>query len=215
MRRLLPLLALLLISPAAAETLDCAVIKSTEKAFELAMDGTSTVPGKEATAMKIRRQVARKADQTIVHDVFSSSDLFLRRIYDANGFLMETFNSKDKERRVVSYSTDITKDYFGLGLPFEFKAVMKDEDGKIASDLTSAVSFIGAVTIDLGGCSYVLTKMNLLNHGTIKDKAFGNRTELWYSRELKTSLYSRSENDDGFTIELRARDISTSFTPVE
>jgi hypothetical protein len=42
-----------------------------------------------------------------------------------------------------------------------------------------------------------------------------NRSEQWYSRDLKTSLYSRTENSRGAIVEIRARDISTSFTPVE
>jgi hypothetical protein len=35
------------------------------------------------------------------------------------------------------------------------------------------------------------------------------------SRDLKTALYTRNEEGDGSVVELRARAISTAFTPVE
>jgi hypothetical protein len=61
-----------------------------------------------------------------------------------------------------------------------------------------------------------LTKIIELSHGTARGMAGSNRAEIWYSRDLKTFLYSRSEDDgDGSIVELRARDISTSFTAVE
>ena len=47
MRRLPGLLFLFLAFPAAAETLDCALIKSTTNPFELTLDSTSTKEGKE------------------------------------------------------------------------------------------------------------------------------------------------------------------------
>jgi hypothetical protein len=36
-----------------------------------------------------------------------------------------------------------------------------------------------------------------------------------YSRDLRTALYTRFEEDDGSIVEQRARSISTTFTPVE
>jgi hypothetical protein len=61
MRPLLPLLALLLVTPALGETLDCAVIRSTTHPFELTLDWTRTVGGKDPLAVQMRRQVSRRA----------------------------------------------------------------------------------------------------------------------------------------------------------
>jgi hypothetical protein len=82
--------------------------------------------------------------------------------------------------------------------------------------VNTSVSFDGAVNIELGACTYPLTKIIKLSHDTVRGVAGSNRAEIWYSRDLKTSLYSRSEDGgDGSIVELRARAISTSFTPVE
>jgi len=214
MRRWLPLLALLAASPAAAEAPDCAALKSTTNAFELTIDYSSAKPGQDPVARKTRRQVDRKAGETIVYDIFSP-EVFLRRRFTANGFLTENFDSNEKVRRAASYSVDTAKDYFALGDPFDYTVVMKSEDGKVYSDVHSAISFGGKIDIELGGCPYTLTRMFQANHGTSNDKPLNNRSEVWYSPDLKTSLYSRTESSDGFILELRARDISTSFTPVE
>ena len=157
----------------------------------------------------------RKAGETTVYDIFSSPNLFLRRTYNANSFLTEAYFSKEKVRRTASYSIDAGVDYFGLGKPFDFTLSMKADDGKVASTVTTKVSFNGTIDVQLGGCTYQLTKIIEANHGTRDDKPFDNRTEVWYSRDLKTSLYSRAENSDGSVYELRARDITTMVTPVE
>jgi len=214
MRRLLPLLALLFASPALAEAPDCAALKSTTNAFELTIDSTSTKPGKDPVARQTRRQVDRKAGETVVYDIFSP-DVFLRSKFTSNGFVTENFDTNEKVRRVASYSVDTTRDYFGLGEPFDFNVVMKSEDGEVYSDVNTAVSFDGKIDIELGGCPYTLTRMRQASHGTSNGKPLNNRSEVWYSPDLKTSLYSRTENSDGSIFELRARDISTSFTPVE
>jgi hypothetical protein len=179
------------------------------------MDSISTRDGKEPVTIRARRQVFRKAGTTTVYDISPLSGIFLRRIYDDHSFITETYFSKEKARRAASYSIDISKDYFGLGEPFEFTVQMKGEDGKVASEMTTSVSFDGTVEVDLGGCTYRLTKIVEQNNGTVNDKPFSNRTVAWYSRELKTSLYSRAENGGGFVLEFRARDISTNVTPVE
>jgi hypothetical protein len=214
MRRLLPLLALLLASPALGEAPDCAALKSTTNAFELTIDSTSVKPGKDPVARQIRRQVERKAGETIAYDIFSP-EVFLRRKFTSNGFVTENFDTNEKVRRAASYSIDTSKDYFALAEPFDFNVVMKSEDGKVYSDVHSSVSFDGTVEIELGGCPYTLTRMYQANRGTSNDKPLNNRSEVWYSPELKSSLYSRTESGDGSIFELRARDISTSFTPVE
>jgi hypothetical protein len=215
MRRLLALLALTSAVPAGAETLDCALIKSTTNPFELAMDSTSTKGALEPTTTKTRRQVRRKAGETTVYDIFTSSDLFLRRTYNANSFLTEAYFSDEKVRRTASYSIDAGVDYFALGKPFDFTLSMKADDGKVASTVTTNVSFNGTIDVELGGCTYKLIKIVEANHGKSNDKPIDNRTEAWYSRDLKTSLYSRAENSDGSVFELRARDITTTLTPVE
>jgi hypothetical protein len=214
MRRLSPLLALLLVTPAGAETLDCAAMKSTTRAFELAIDSTDKSVGKDPYTLQIRRQVDRKADKTIVYDIFSP-EKFLRRTFNANGLLMEFLGAGDTTPRIASYSIDTTKDYFGLGKPFDFAIVMKTPDGKVNSETNTSVSFDSNVNVELGGCSYTLTRIIETSHGDVNGKAATNRVELWYSRDLKTSLYSRLENGDGYVLELRARDITTSFTPIE
>ena len=129
--------------------------------------------------------------------------------------MTETYLSMGKVRRVASYSIDVNKDYFGLGQPFDFTLQMKGEDGKVASEMNASVSFDGAVDIELGGCTYGLTKIATATKGVSNDKPFNMRSIIWYSRDLKTSLYSRVENSDGSIIELRARGISTTVTPVE
>jgi hypothetical protein len=113
MHRLLPFLALLIVTPALAESLDCAVIKSTTHSFELTLDWTRTEKGKDPLA------------------------------------------------------------------------------------------------------SYALTKIVQSSDGSVRGIAGGNRAESWYSRDLKTALYTRYEEDDGSIVEQRARAISTTFTPVE
>jgi hypothetical protein len=60
MRRLWPLLFLLLVSPAVADALDCAVIKST--------DWTTTEHGKDPLAVPMRQQVTRNADGAVVSE---------------------------------------------------------------------------------------------------------------------------------------------------
>lgn len=214
MRRWLPWLALLAASPAAAETPDCAALKSTASAFELAINSTSARPGRQPVARPMRRQVDRKAGETLVYDIFSP-EVFLRRRFTGNGFLTENFDTNEKVPRAASYSIDTSKDYFALGEPFDFNVVMKSEDGKVYSNVDTAVSFDGKIELELGGCPYTLTRMFQVNHGTSNAKPLNNRSEVWYSPDLKTSLYSRSETSDGSIFELRARDISTSFTPAE
>lgn len=215
MRRLPGLLLLFLAFPAAAETLDCALIKSTTNPFELTLDSTSTKQGKEPVTTQTRRQINRKPDATVVYDIFSAAGFFLRRTYNNNAFVTESYFSTDKVRRVASYSIDVNKDYFGLGQPFDFALQMKDDDGKVGSEVNASISFDGAVDIELGGCTYGLTKIVTMNKGVNNDKPFSNRSVTWYSRDLKTSLYSRVENSDGSSMEFRARGISTTVTPVE
>jgi hypothetical protein len=88
MRRLLPLLALLFATPALADTLDCAVIKSTAHPFEITFDWTMTQKGKEPLTVQMRRQVTRKADETIVYEYFSPAK-FTRRTLNPAGFRMQ------------------------------------------------------------------------------------------------------------------------------
>jgi hypothetical protein len=215
MRRLFALLALSSTIPASAETLDCAVLKSTMNSFELAMDSTMKKANEDPNTRQTRRQVRRKAGETTVYDIFTSPDVFLRRTYNANSFITETYFSREKVRRKASYSIDPAVDYFALGKPFDFNLSMKEDDGKVDSTLTTTVSFNGTIDFELGGCTYTLTKIVETNHGTNNDKPFDNRTEAWYSRDLKTSLYSRAENSDGSVLEVRARDITTMLTPVD
>jgi hypothetical protein len=216
MRRLSPLLALLFVTPALAETLDCAVIKSTTRPLELTFDWTRTAEGKDPLAVQMRRQLNRKADETIVYEFFSPGK-FVRRTLNGASFLMNVRSAGETAAaaRVATYSIDVSKDYYGLGKPFDFNQVMKGEDGAVVSDINTSVLFDGAVNVELGGCAYPLTKIIESSHGSVRGKAGSNRAEIWYSRDLKTSLYSRGEEGDGSVIELRARDISTSFTPVE
>lgn len=215
MRRLLPLLALLFVTPALAETLDCAVIKSTTRPFELTYDWTSTVAGKDPLAVQMRQQVTRKTDETIVYEFFSPGKC-VRRTLNGAGFRVQIRTAGETTSRVSTYSIDVTKDYFGLGKPFDFNEVVKGADGTVVSDVITSVSFDGAVNVEVGGCTYPLTKIIELSHGSVRGVAGSNRAEIWYSRDLKTSLYNRSEDGgDGSVVELRARAISTSFTPVE
>ena len=216
MRQLSPLLALLFVTPTLAETLDCAVIKSTTHPFELTFDWTRTADGKDPLAVQMRRQVSRKADETIVYEFFSPGK-FVRRTVNGASFLMQVRSAGEpaSASRVATYSIDVTKGYYGLGKPFDFNQVMTGADGTVVSDVNTSVSFDGAVDVELGGCAYTLTKIIESSRGSVRGKAGSNRAEIWYSRDLKTSLYSRSEDGDGSIVELRARDISTSFTPVE
>jgi len=214
LRRLTPLLALLFVTPALAETLGCAVIKSTMHPFELTLDWTRTEAGKEPLTVQMHRQVTRKADETIVYEFFSP-EKFVRRTLNIAGFPVQLRTAGETTSRVSTYSIDVTKDYFGLGKPFDFNEVMKDSDGAVVSDVDTSVSFDGAVDIEVGGCAYSLTKITELSHGSVRGRAGSLRAEIWYSRYLKTSLYSRNEDSDGSVVELRARDISTSFKPVE
>jgi hypothetical protein len=214
MRRLSPLLALLFVTLAHAETLDCAVIKSTTRPFELTLDWTHTADGKDPLAVQMRRQVNRKADETIVYEFFSPGK-FVRRTINGAGFPVQVRSAGETTSRITAYSIDVTKDYYGLGKPFDFNEVVKGADGTVVADVNTSVSFDGAVDVDLGGCAYALTKIIEVSHGSVRGIAGSNRAEIWYSRDLKTSLYTRNEDGDGSVVELRARDISTSFTPVE
>jgi hypothetical protein len=217
MRRLSPLLALLLsATPALAETLDCAVIKSSTPPVELTFDWTRTEPGKDPLAVHMRRQIIRTADETVVYEFFLPGK-FTRRTLNSAGFRTQvrTAGEAASAARVSSYSIDVTKDYLALGEPFDFDEVVKGPDGAVVSDIETSVSFDGAVDIQLGGCTYSLKKIIELSHGTARGKPGSNRSEQWYSRDLKTSLYTRTENGNGAIVEIRARDISTSFTPVE
>jgi hypothetical protein len=217
MRRLWPLLALLLsVTPAFADTLDCAVIKSTALPVELAFDWTWTEAGKDPLAVQMRRQIIRSADETVLYEFFSPAK-FTRRTLNGAGFRTQvrTAGEAASAARVSSYSIDVTKDYLGLGEPFAFQEVVKDPDGAVVSDIETSISFAGAADMQLGGCAYPLIKIIEESHGTARGKPGSNRSERWYSLDLKTSLYSRTENGNGAIVEIRARDISTSFTPVE
>ena len=214
MRRLWSLLAIVLATPAPADTLDCALIKSTMRPFELTIDWTRTAVGKEPLAVQIHRQVDRKADETVDYEMFSPGT-FIRRTSNGVGFRLQTRRSGDATSRVATYSIDITKDYFGLGKPFDFNQLTKDADGTVVGDLNTSVSFGGAVDVELDGCTYSLTKIIESSRGVVRGVAGSARVEYWYSRDLKTSLYSRDEEGDGPVIELRARGLSTSFKPVE
>ena len=81
--------------------------------------------------------------------------------------------------------------------------------------MNTSVSFDGAVNVELGGCTYALTKIIESSHGSVRGIAGSNRAERWYSRDLRTALYARYEEDNGSIVEQRARAIWTSFTPVE
>ena len=128
---------------------------------------------------------------------------------------MQVRTNGDTTSRVSTYSIDVTKDYFGLGKPFDFNEVVKDVDGTVVADMNISVSFDGAIDIEVGGCTYALTKIIESSRGTVRGVAGSNRIETWYSRDLKTPLYTRNEDGDGPVMEMRARDISTSFKPVE
>jgi hypothetical protein len=216
MCRLSPLLALLFVTPALAETLDCAVIKSTTHPFELTFDWTMTAKGRDPLAVQMRQQVTRKADETIVYEFFAPGK-FVRRTLNGAGFRLQirTAGETAAVSRVSTYSIDVTKDYFGLGKPFDFNEVVKGADGTVVSDVNTSVSFEGAVNVEVGGCAYTLTKIIELSHGSVRGIAGSNRAEIWYSRDLKTALYTRNDDGSGSIMEMRARDISTSFTPVE
>lgn len=214
MRRLWPLLAMVVAAPAQADTLDCALIKTTLRPFELALDWSGTAPGKEPLAVQMRRQVNRKADETVDYEMFTP-EKFVRRRVNANRFLTEVFNSAAGAPVFVTYSIDVTKDYFGLGKPFDFHQIVKGADGAVVSDLDTSVTFEGAVDVELEGCAYSLTKIVETSHGSIRGAAGSDRAEIWYSRDLRTPLYTRHEDGEGSVIELRARGLSTSFKPVE
>jgi hypothetical protein len=139
MRRLSPLLALLFVTPALAETLDCAVIKSTTRPFELTYDWTRTAGGKDPLAVQMRQQVNRKADETIVYEFFSPGK-FVRRTLNGAGFRVQLRTAGETTSRVSTYSIDVTKDYFGLGKPFDFNEVVKGAGGTVVSDVNTSVS---------------------------------------------------------------------------
>ena len=149
MRRLLPLLAFLFVTPALAETLDCAVIKSTTRPFELTYDWTRTAAGKDPLAVQMRQQVNRKTDETIVYEFFSPGK-FVRRTLNGAGFRVQIRTAGETTSRVSTYSIDVTKDYFGLGKPFDFNEVVKGADGTVVSDVNTSVSFDGAVNVEVG-----------------------------------------------------------------
>jgi hypothetical protein len=142
---------------------------------------------------------------------------FTRRTLNVAGFRMQVRSAGEAATasRVSTYSIDVTRDYFALGKPFDFKEIVKGEDGVVVADMDTSVSFDGAVNVDVGGCSYALTKIIESSHGSVRGKTGSNRIETWYSRDLKTALYIRNEDGDGPTMEMRARAISTSFKPVE
>jgi hypothetical protein len=167
-------------------------------------------------AVQIRQQVSRKADETVVYEFFSPGK-FVRRTLNGAGFRTQirTAGEPAAASRVSTYSIDVTKDYFELGKPFDFNEVVKGADGTVASDINTSVAFDGAVNVEVGGCAYALTKIIEQSHGSVRGIAGSNRAERWYSRDLKTSLYTRNEEGDGSIVETRARAISTSFTPVE
>jgi hypothetical protein len=150
MRRLLPLLALLFVTPALAETLDCAVIKSTMHPFELTFDWTRTEHGKDPLAVQMRQQVNRKTDETIVYEFFSPGK-FVRRTLNGVGFRVQIRSAGEAATasRVSTYSIDVAKDYFGFGKPFDFNEVVKGADGTVVSDVNTSVSFDGAVNVEL------------------------------------------------------------------
>jgi hypothetical protein len=216
MRRLSVLLALLFATPAFAETLDCALIKSATHPFELTFDWTRTQKGKDPLAVQMRQQVSRKADETVIYEFFSPGK-FVRRTLNGTGFPVQVRSAGEAPAaaRVSTYSIDVSRDYFGIGKPFDFNEVIKGADGTVVADMNISVSFDGAVNIELGGCSYPLTKIIEQSHGSVRGIAGSNRVERWYSRDLKTALYTRNEEGDGSVVEMRARTISTSFTPVE
>jgi uncharacterized protein with GYD domain len=216
MRRLSFLFALLFATPAFAETLDCALIKSPAHPFELTFDWTMTQKGKEPLTVQMRQQVIRKADETIIYEFFLP-EKFVRRTLNSAGFRMQVRSAGEAAAasRVSTYSIDVTRDYFALGKPFDFNEIVKGEDGAVVADMDTAVSFDGAVNVDVGGCSYALTKIIESSHGSVRGKTSSNRIESWYSRDLKTALYIRNEDGDGPVMEMRARAISTSFKPIE
>jgi hypothetical protein len=168
MRRLSLLLALLFVTPALAETLDCAVIKSATHPFELTFDWTRTEKGKDALAVQMRQQVSRKADETVVYEFFSPGK-FVRRTLNGAGFRTQirTAGEPAAASRVSTYSIDVTRDYFGLGKPFDFNEVVKGADGSVVADMDISVSFDGAVNVEVGGCAYVLTKIIEQSHGSV------------------------------------------------
>jgi hypothetical protein len=216
MRRLSVLLALLFATPAFAETLDCALIKSATHPFELTFDWTRTQTGKDPLVVQMRQQVSRKADETVIYEFFSPGK-FVRRTLNGAGFAVQVRSAGEAPAaaRVSTYSIDVSKDYFGIGKPFDFNEVIKGADGTVVGDINISVSFDDVVDIDLGGCTDPLTKIIESSHGSVRGIAGSNRTERWYSPDLKTALYSRSEEGDGSVTELRARTISTAFAPVE
>ncbi len=160
MHRLLPFLALLIVTPALAESLDCALIKSTTHSFELTLDWTRTEKGKDPLAVQMHQQVTRKANETIVYEFFSPGK-FVRRTLNGTGFRTQirTAGEAAAASRVSTYSIDVSRDYFGLGKPFDFNEVVKGADGTVVSDVNTSVSFDGAVNVELGGCTYALTKI--------------------------------------------------------
>jgi hypothetical protein len=208
MRWLLSLLVLSTAFPALAETIDCAALKSTPIAFELAFDWTRTKPGEEPVTRQTIRQVNRKPDGTIVLE--GKPTAFLRATYSAGGFLMEYVGTA---RRVVSYSIDTSKDFYKLRQPFEFDVTIKDGDGKLVSDLHTSVSFDDDIDVEISGCTFSTNRSTRVSRGTVEEKSGTSRAESWYSPELKATLYSRSTNFDGTVSEYRARSIATSFTP--
>ena len=205
-----------MVTPALAESLDCALIKSTKRSFELTLDWIRTEKGKEPLAVQAHQQVIRKADETIVYEFFSPAK-FVRRTMNVTGFRtqLRTAGEAATASRVSTYSIDVSRDYFGLGKPFDFTEVVKGADGTVVSDVNTSVSFDGAVNVEVGGCTYVLTKIIESSHGSVRGIAGSYRAERWYSRDLRTALYTRYEEDNGAVVEQRARTISTSFTPVE
>jgi hypothetical protein len=98
MRRLSLLLVLLFVTPALAETLDCALIKSATHPFELTFDWTRTEKGKDPLAVQIRQQVSRKADETVIYEFFSPGK-FARRTLNGAGFRMQIRTNEEAAAR--------------------------------------------------------------------------------------------------------------------
>jgi hypothetical protein len=106
MRRVSALLALLFVSPAFAETLDCALIKSATHPFELTFDWTRTQTGKDPLVVQMRQQVSRKADETVIYEFFSPGK-FVRRTLNGTGFPVQVRSAGEvpAAARISTYST--------------------------------------------------------------------------------------------------------------
>ncbi len=131
------------------------------------------------------------------------------------GFVVETRNAGDAGPRAVTYSIYVSKGYLGLGEPFEFNFVVKGADGAVSADVNAYTSFHGPVDMEVSGCAFALKKIFEVNLITVGTWKVGNTTEVWYSHELKTSLFKRIVQLDGSINEFHAREISTSSKLIE